>query len=120
MTTTPLAIGSTVWRFDINHRVYRGPTRSVSVGGPIYREHFRPVEIVGETSRSWLVGYGKTKIPKANDGRECNGFFLTQEAVNDAVFREDHAYRISEAVGQCADVIVLKQIAALVGYEAKP
>jgi len=49
-----LKVGDTVWVFDINRRVYDGNGLGAKI---IYREHFRPVHIIGETSRSWILDY---------------------------------------------------------------
>jgi hypothetical protein len=117
-------IGDTVWVFDRNFRRYRTGPDGRSVGPPIFREHFRPVEIVGETPRSWIIG-SDLKIPKkGEDIREGGGgpygktiVYMTQEAVDAAVFRNDHQYKIARAVEACTDVAVLRQVAALVGYK---
>ena len=53
------------WFFDVNHRVYPKDGNHFSAS-PIWREHWRRREVVGETTRSWLVGsrYSYVKIPK--------------------------------------------------------
>lgn len=116
-------VGDAVWVFNANRRVYRKDENGRSVGGPIFREHFLSREIVDETSRSWLVGLGRMKVPKiGGDVREGVGgvrVYMTQEAVDAAVYRHDHRHKIARAIETCADVAVLRQVAALVGYKAE-
>jgi len=59
-----MKIGSKVWRFDSNRRVYerdeRGDKRL------IYAEHFYEATITGETSRSWIVDGGTWREMKVS------------------------------------------------------
>lgn len=115
-----IKIGSPVWIFDINHRVYRrGPNGESLGGGPIWREHWVKHEIIGETSRSWVVGkwYGQRKIPKK--GPIPNGICFSEEEIEQRAFVEDNAHRISDLVLRCKDYATLKKIGELVGYEPK-
>ena len=43
-----VSVGSTVWVFDVNRRVYRErkPGETYAGGGPIWREHWAPRKIV--------------------------------------------------------------------------
>ena len=117
-----LIIGSTVWVFDHNHRVYRKDANGRSVGGPIYREHWVPTEITGETARSWITRYGK--FPKKD--QECSlipqgGYSpltvaFTEAAVDDNVWQRDHAVRIADLVRN-ADAHTLRKIAELIEYK---
>lgn len=104
-------IGKTVWRFDRNHRVYdKG-----KITGPIYREHWVPIVIFGETSRSWLAGYefDPYKIPKKGPHHP---FALSEQEVEDDCWRQEHRYSISRQVERVTDVEILRKIAALVGW----
>ena len=103
-----LQIGSTVLVFDSNHRVY---ARDKPYGGPIYREHFVPREIVGETSRSWIL-LGGRKISKAT----LEGIF-TPEQADDLAWADAHRYKIREVVWGIKDVHVLREVAKLIGYQ---
>lgn len=105
-------IGSTIWIFDINRRVYRKDTS----GHPIWREHWRPEVIAGETSRSWITKLGK-KVPKK--GYDARSVAFSQEAIDRAAFIHDNAYRIGEAVGRLEDHDLLQQIAALINYKPR-
>jgi hypothetical protein len=121
-------VGDIVWVFDRNHRVYRkDASTGLSAGGPIFREHFRPVIISGETPRSWVLYGSGVKVPKSGgDVRECGTgpygkrtVYMTPEAVDTAVYLHDHRHKIARALEMCADVAALRQIAALVGYKGE-
>lgn len=103
-----LGIGSTVWMFDQNRRIYKD-NRS----GPIYREYWRPIKITSETTRSWITERGN-KIPKKG---EHNGYCFTEQEVNDKSWVEDNRYKIAEAVNWMRDVETLRAVAKLAGYE---
>jgi hypothetical protein len=116
-------VGDTVWVFDDNVRRFR-----VDANGEarvIASEKFRPRSITGETSRSWLIG--NVKIPKHGGPVRTSAagrwgatiVYMTQEAVDDEVFRREHRHRIVRALETCGDVAVLRQVAALVGYKAE-
>lgn len=110
-----IAIGSAIWIFDQNRRIYpkAGKGRLWASGGPIYREHWTPAKITGETSRSWITDRYGRKIPKKG---EHPGVAFTQKEVDDAVWMHDHRYRVSELAARCQDVEIVRQIAKLVGY----
>ena len=117
-------VGDYVWVFDQNRRIYeRGPDGR-ALGPPLFREHFRPVQIVGETAKSWILA-GGDKVPRSGGDvrHHKNGrypaipVYMTRGAVDAAVFRHDHKYKISMAVEKCDDIDVLRQVAALVGYK---
>lgn len=86
-----LKIGDKLWKFDTNRRRY-GPDRSVS-SPPLYREHWFEVEIVDETTRSWITNYGK--VPKK--GR-VYGWARSYQEVEDACFINDNHYLFMNAV----------------------
>ena len=106
---TDIKVGDTLYMFDGNRRKY-APGNS----GPIYREHFYPVVVVGETPRSWLVGpeWGQVKVSK----KDPWSVLFTAEMVNDAVWMNEHRHRIASRVGSIRDMDVLRKIAAIVGY----
>lgn len=104
-----------IWVFDENRRVYRRNEQGRPVGGPIWREHWRKVTVVGETSRSWVTAWGQ-KIPKS--GRR--GVVFSEEEIDRAAYVRDNAVKIANEVRRVDSYDLLKQIAALVGYEEKP
>lgn len=100
------------WVFDINRRIYARDKNGRSYGSPIWREHWRKVEIVGETTRSWVLASGK-KLPKAGGRGVC----YSLDEIEKKAFVEDHAYRISALVDKTLDYDKLKKIAEIVGYK---
>lgn len=119
-----IKVGDTLWRFDVNRRVYRRASGAYfASGGPIYAEHFEPFVVTGETAFSWLVkeGWRDRKINKKTL-REAphNGFggwqWYTAEQKDDAVWLEWHRDKIADEVRRCRSAAALRQIAALIGY----
>lgn len=121
-------IGQTVWRFDSNHRVYTKPYPGCKWSGSvlIYREHWRPCVVVGETSRSWLVGIrlggnAHWKVPKRGPHP---GFALSEQEVDDDCWLNQHRLAISQAVLYLRDATKLRQIADIINWkpehQAKP
>lgn len=103
-----IKVGDTYFIFDENTRVYeRGKNR-----GPIYREHFIPVKITDETSRSWIYGPDNIKVKKSNPWL----ILKTNKMVDDAVWVHENAYRISEQVRHC-DFEQLQKVAEIIGYK---
>ncbi|MBX9604649.1 MAG: hypothetical protein K2Y51_00390 [Gammaproteobacteria bacterium] len=121
-TGEELKIGDTVYFFDVNYRVYppKKPGDMFYSGPPIYRKHWREREIVGETSRSWVVGPLTTKIPKK--GPPPRGWLYSPEDVERNVWINDHRRNIVRAVEKIdarapGGYELLRQMAELVGYK---
>lgn len=123
-----LTIGSTVWRFEPTRRVYRHGSDGVARGNPIWREHWVDQTIVGETSRSWLVGYpgsfyGQHKLAKRGP---VTGWGFSEEHVDRLAWAHEHAWKIRDYVGQLGrssngdEVEKLEAVARIVGYEQCP
>jgi hypothetical protein len=111
-----IGIGSVVWFYDINHREYTEPEKGRIWGRIIERKHWQPQTIVSETSRSWITNHG-TKLPK--DVSKWSKAWITSEAgVDDWEWMRVHKHRIADHLRHVDEIEVLKQIAALVGYEA--
>ena len=107
MTNQPLGVGSTIWVFDRNHRVYKNRR-----GSPDYRSHWVAVQITGETSRSWIAGsYGK--CPKRGDHR---GWALQLWEVDGDVWAHVHRHKIVNMVERCS-VDELRNIAHMLCYK---
>ncbi len=113
--TAKVGVGSPVWIFSENRRVYR---KDGVGGGPIWREHWRQDKIIGETSRSWIVGQGswEQKIPKKGP---WHGVAFSEKEIDQAAYVHDNRHRISDAVGRLQDYACLREIAELVGYEER-
>lgn len=107
-----VSIGDPVWVFDINVRKYRKDENGRSFGGPIWREHWRQQEIVGETRRSWITNCG-TKIPKSG----ANGVAFSLEEIEREAFIQENRHRIADGVRGVKDYDLLKKIADLIGYK---
>lgn len=111
-----IKVGATVWVFDVDRRIYPKPEagRTWASGGPIYREHFVPRLVVGETSRSWILSC-RTKVDKktlesARDSRGYRKRIYNEAQVDDACFLNDERRRISEDVAGSTDVGLLRRI----------
>jgi hypothetical protein len=105
-----------VWVFDVNNRVYPKKEPGQLSAGPIYRKHWVKREIIGETSRSWLIGpaWGPVKIPKK--GARPSAFLFSQDAVDDDVWMHDHRYKIERMILTLSPE-KLRQVATIVGYK---
>ena len=113
----PLGIGSTIWKFDSNYRVYKS-NASISSSAS-YREQWRPVVITGETSRSWIIGgRNNAKCPKKGG----YGWALSEKEVYDDVWLKENRYKIMQRLnfGSNQSVEVFRKIAELIGYEESP
>lgn len=104
-----ISVGSVVLIHDVNNRVYLQRN-----GGPDARHFFVPREVIGETSRSWLVGWpGRAdKHPKASPA----GLYGLDD-VEDALWVREHSYRLGQHIGRINDADLLRQIAKLAGFE---
>jgi hypothetical protein len=113
-------VGDTVWVFDKNRRVY--PPRVVGDGGfrfPIWREHWQPLKVVGETSRSWLLdGWDKLKVPKVN--ADPRRFAFSQAEIDEQAWLHENHYRIISKIQYSSDTQLFREIAALIGYKETP
>ena len=112
-----MKVGDTVYIFNENRRVYPPAPKGHlwPPGGPIYREHFRPVQIVGETKVSWILQYDNRKVNK----KTLEGIY-TIEQVDDRCWKNDHAHKLLEYVRSNASVYQLKEIAALMNWHPQP
>lgn len=97
------------WIFDINRRTYARDAEGKSIGGgPIWREHWRPTEIVGETSRSWVSSLGK-KIPKTGG---C-GICFSERELDEACWINENRYKLGDKIRACNDYAKLTLIAEI-------
>ncbi len=116
MSEEKIGVGSTVWVFDENRRVYEKDANGRAQGGPIWIKHWEPQVITGETRVSWLVGRW-LKFPK--NGAPGKVAFSWEE-VKEREWVAVHRYGIERCVNSCRDPQALRQIAALVGYTEAP
>jgi len=106
-----------IWVFDVNRRVYPKKEPGEISRSPVYREHWVMREIVGETTRSWLIGSERApaKVPKR--GADPRRFLFSEKDVDDNVWVNDHCYRIERLIPTLSPE-KLRQVAELIGYEA--
>lgn len=100
------------WVFDINRRVYQRNADGRAIGGPIWREHWRKVNIVDDNRRSWITSSGE-RIPKGG-GRN---YAFSLEEIEQAAFVHDHKYKISEMIRASLDYCKIKKVAEIMGYK---
>jgi len=124
---TDFKVGDEVYLFDQNRRVYTRADKGCKWSGSkvIFREHFVKYKIVGETSRSWLIGveWRPDKDPKnrKNDNPKWwGGRFYTAEEVDEACWLEANRQALGDAVKFCLDMAKLKGVAKLVGFTELP
>jgi hypothetical protein len=113
-----LYVGATVYKFDENARVYARDKEGRRFGNPLRRPSWVPKTIVGQTSRSWIVGeheWEKEKLPKK--GPRKHGWAYSLKEVEDDVWLSHNRYKLKEAVGR-ATVDQLREVARIIGYES--
>ena len=91
-----LKVGSKIWWHQRHSRSQN------------YRDQWNETDIKGQTSRSWITRYGMA--PKRGPHY---GYAFTTEELNDLVYVNDNAYRISRSLDNCKDASILRQIDAL-------
>lgn len=119
-----LKVGDTIYRFDVNRRVYRQNAEGRSHGSPIYSEYFRPYVIGAETPKSWIIsaGYGEPlKINKktmlSHSSRGFSPFqWYTPESMSDDIWRNVHRMPITELM-RSASADQLREIGKILGYD---
>ncbi len=116
-----MKVGDNIFHLDANHRVYRKDKDGDRTGSPIYKEYWREIKIIGETSRSWLVGWEHrpTKVPKKDlEENKLTGYCQTMEEIDRRAFVAEHRHKIAELV-RSVDHDQLKAIANIIGYKAE-
>lgn len=104
-----IAVGSMVFVRDENSRVYLDQNSS-----PEPRHFFVPREVLGETSRSWLVGYAFS--PDKHPKSAPIGLYGLDD-VEDALWVQTHARRLADRVRSLKDADLLRAIAKIAGFE---
>jgi len=120
-------IGQKLWKYDCNRRHYKRDDGTTSTG-PIYIKSFEELEVIGETSRSWLVGHNRdrkegppaeweleraTKIPK-KESFESHGYFTSWKAVEDSAWVHDNDHIIATKVGRLSSRDKLERILKII------
>lgn len=117
-----------IWKFDHNRRVYeRDAMTGKAIGSPIWRKHWVKYKVEGETSRSWIIECGRTKVSKKKPNEDYNLTYAFSEEQIDMlaeVRRLDRALiaqlnTLCREVKQWEDVTVtlekMKRIEAILG-----
>lgn len=121
-----LKVGDHVATFDSNRRVYaHTPPGQYSSGSPFFRGYFVRDKVRGETSRSWIIGWGRgSKVPK----KTLAGLYSCED-IDSAAFVQEHGYKITEALRRYSGhrdspqahdrtgESILRKVAELIGYE---
>ena len=119
MSTNEIKIGSTLWWFDNNRRVYARDAQDHATGSPIHREHWRETKITGESRASWLTDCGrkfaKATLTSRNNYGTVHALASLAE-VEAECWIHDHRWSIGDAVQKCKSIATLRAVAALVGY----
>ena len=124
MEITP-HIGMRVWSFDVNRRVYKRDESGKALGGPIWREHWTPCVVVGETRVSWLIGsewmldrpdthHRASRVPK----KDWPGSLATSEADIDRAAFVEQRHQLAQRIQNCRDFDTLKAIEAALDAKA--
>jgi len=119
-----MQIGDKVWLFDSNRRVYQDDKGNTTTS-PWFRGNFTERYIVGETKRSWLVGFkGNTvedrtniKVDKKNLTYSITnnfGFdkklYISEEEIDRKCWINDNHRKIIRLIEQCSDYDKLLKI----------
>jgi uncharacterized protein (DUF488 family) len=114
-----LKVGSVLYNFDGNRRVYKkAPGAQYSSGGPIYEKHFAPATIVGETKVSWIMDLYDAKVNKKtldSSTKFADRGYFTKSAMEADIWSHDHRHIIVREVER-AGLEQLQEIARIVGY----
>lgn len=129
-----LGIGSKVWVFDVNRRVYK-PREGKGYhpsGPPIWREHWVEQVVLGENRASFFVGFAGTmfdpkrlshyrKVSKADvKAGKCHGVAFSEAEIDRLAWIEVNRHELIERIRRCGDYDVLVQVATLVAPDLKP
>lgn len=112
-----VGVGGTIWVFDLNRRFYTKPSGGRLWGEPIWRRHWRPLKIVGETSRSWILE-SRQKVPKR--GADPTVFAFSEADIDRMEWVHYNAYRIADKVLRLRDYETLRKVADAIGYREPP
>lgn len=122
MSVLELKVGSPVWVWDENCRVYRKSADGRSTGGVIWREHWQKKEITSETRISWVIGenhWNQIKFPKRNPREKPWLFCFSEEELDQRCYVAENRHRIASALQNCEDYAMLKTVARAIGYEER-
>lgn len=85
-----------LWYRDMNHRVYAIDKDGRTAGDPTERGHWVPLDVVEETTRSWILS-NRVKVPK-NTVFPSAMFANSESQVNDIVWFSENIRKIVRQV----------------------
>lgn len=103
-----------IWYFDVNHRVHRRDANGRAYGGPIWREYWRKLNIISDTTRSWVASNGM-KIPKS--GADSRSFAFSLDDIERRAWVEENRHRIADSIRRLDNYEKLMAVADAVGYK---
>lgn len=98
-------------RLPFCHRVYERDRW----GAPIWRKHWVPSVVVGETTRSWVLK-NRSKVPK----RGAPWVAFSEADIDRAEWVHENRHAIARRLEQCRDYDTWREVARLVKYEPAP
>ena len=105
-----MKINDTIYYFDGNYRIYE--IDGVKQNSPVYEKHFRPLTVVGETDKEWILNYGtinkRSNLLKFR-GNDRRAYYTEQDKLDD-IYVHENGYKIARLVDRLKDAKKLKQI----------
>jgi hypothetical protein len=111
-------VGSTVWVFDLNRRQYAKAAPGRLYGPIIWRSHWGPHKIVGETSRSWILDQESgLKVPKR--GADPAWVAFSEADIDKQAWLNENRHSIVRHLERVSDYDTLRAVAQLIGYKGE-
>jgi hypothetical protein len=115
-----VGIGSKIWRFDSNRRVY-GTDRS----RPIWREHWAPYYVVGENRVSWLLAaklggdpsWNKVKCPKKRDAGQLRAWAFSEAEIDEQEWDQKHRWKVMQRAERELTTAQVREVAKMIGFD---
>ena len=111
-----LRVGASVWIYDENRRVYAPPKPGCIWGDLIPRGHWARREIIGETSRSWLLD-GGLKVPKR--APLPSWVLLTDADLDLWCWAQENRHLLADRI-RCESLEAVALVARTIGYDPPP
>jgi len=127
-----------VWIFNNNKREYVNPETGEKLGIPWYKGHFIPLFVIGETTRSWILG-SQSIMDKVVSGEEysvgscykvtkkdpkMHGYhaidsriYFSEEEVNQECWMYKNKYKVTDLLLAVGDYNTFKKVADMLGLE---
>jgi hypothetical protein len=106
-----MKINDTIYYFDGNCRIYE--IDGVKQNSPVYEKHFRPLTVVGETDKEWLLSRGvinkRSNLLKFDRDNNRRTYYTEQDKLDD-IYVHENGYKIARLVDKLKDAKKLKQI----------